>query len=78
MFVIQVCVWVFPPYVRFVVCMRQVNSDFNSENDVSHASCALMLLLCVFYVSCILQVVRMWSVSCFLRCCVCLREEYCL
>ena len=28
------------------VCMRDVNSEFNSEIEGSHASCALILYLC--------------------------------
>ena len=43
-FVIPVCVQVFPTYVRYV-CMKDVISEFNSEIEGSHAFCALMLFL---------------------------------
>ena len=36
----------FPPYVRFVFCVRDVISGFNSEIEGSLAFCALMLSLC--------------------------------
>ena len=55
------------------VCMRDVISEFNSEIEGSHASCALMLFLCS--VLCVLEVVCMWSVLCPLECRVCLRGE---
>ena len=48
MFVIQVCVYVFPPYVRFV-CLRDVISEFNSEIERLLAFCTLMLFLCLMY-----------------------------
>ena len=46
MFVIPVCVWVFPPYVSFVCLYEDVILEFNSEIEGSHAFCALMLFLC--------------------------------
>ena len=57
----------------FFVCMRDVISEFNSEIEGSLAFCALMLFLCSTL--CVLGVVCMWSVSCLLGCCVCLRGE---
>ena len=57
------------------ICMLYVISEFNSEIEGSLAFCALMLFLC--FILC-LEVVCMWSVSCLLGCCVCLREECCL
>ena len=40
-FVIQVCVQIFPPYIRFV-CLYELNSEI----DRSYASCARMLFMC--------------------------------
>ena len=45
--------------------MRDVISEFNSEIEGSLAFCVL----------CVLGVVCMWSESCLLGCCVCLRGE---
>ena len=56
------------PYV--CVCMRDMISEFNSEIEGSHASCALILFL--FDLLCVMEVVLMWNVSCLLGCCVCL------
>ena len=61
------------------VCMRDMISEFNSEIEGSLAFCALTLFLCsIVCLICVLGVVCMWSVSCLLGCCVCLRGELCL
>ena len=50
-FVTPVCVLVFPTYIRSVGYMKDVISEFNSEIEGSHLSCALMICLCSnFYV----------------------------
>ena len=45
-FVIPVCVQMFPPYVRFVGLYEGCDFRVNSGIEGSHVSCALMLFLC--------------------------------
>ena len=46
MFVIPVCVLVFPPYVGFVCLYEGCDFRDNSEIEGSLAFCTLMLVLC--------------------------------
>ena len=43
---IQVCVCVFPPCVRFMYLYMDVISEFNSEIEGSHAFYTMMSWLC--------------------------------
>ena len=57
------------------VCVRDVVSEFNSRDRGITCSLCSDVVSVFYFVSCVLGVVCMWSVSCLLGCCVCLRGE---
>ena len=57
------------------VCMREAISEFNSEIEGSLTFVLVCCFCVLFCVLCVLGVICMWSATCLLGYCVCLRGE---